>query len=152
MTMTRTAAREIAFKLCFSQNENPTPPEDLLGHFFDEDYYETLQTDDEVFREYPDPAQMEYIGKIIRGVALHGAELDGYIEKYAVGWKYGRISRVAVAVMKLAMCELLYMPDVPEKVAINEALELAKRYDEERVVPFINGVLGTFVRSEVAHL
>jgi N utilization substance protein B len=151
--MTRTAAREIAFKLCFSQNENPTPPEVLLGHFFDEEYYASLQSDDDaVFSEYPDARQLEYIGKIIRGVALHGAELDGYIEKYAVGWRFGRISRVAVALMKLAMFELLYMPDVPNKVAINEALELAKRYDEERVVPFMNGVLGTFARSEVAHL
>lgn len=150
--MTRTAAREIAFKLCFSQNENPVPAEELLGRFFDEEYYNSLQSDDEVFSEYPDAVQMEYIGRIIRGVSLHGAELDGYIEKYAVGWNYGRISRVAVALMKMAMFELLYMPDVPNKVAINEALELAKRYDEERVVPFMNGVLGTFARKEVAHL
>jgi N utilization substance protein B len=151
--MTRTAAREIAFKLCFSQNENPVPVDELLGHFFDEEYYGTLcSDDDEVFSEYPDAVQMEYIGRVIRGVSLHGAELDGYIEKYAVGWKFGRISRVAVALMKMAMFELLYMPDVPNKVAINEALELAKRYDEERVVPFMNGVLGTFTRSEVAHL
>jgi transcription antitermination protein NusB len=148
--MTRTAAREIAVRLCFGQSENPQDPDTILGEIFDEEYYASLAKEDEIFALYPDEVQLDYIGRIIRGVSEHGAELDGYIEKYAVGWKFGRISRTAVAILKTAMYEILYMPDVPDKAAINEAVELAKRYEEPVTVPFINGVLGSFSRNEVS--
>lgn len=147
--MTRTAAREIAVRLCFGVTENPKEPEELLGQVFDREYYETLKGEDEVFASYPDELQMDYISRIVRGIAEHSAELDGYIEKYAVGWKFGRISRTAVAILKTAMFEIVYMPDVPVKAAINEAVELAKKYEEPSTVPFINGVLGSFSRNEV---
>ena len=147
--MTRTAAREIAVRLCFGLSENPKDPIVMLGEIFDEEYYASLGNEDETFALYPDDVQLDYIGRIIRGVAEHGAELDGYIEKYAVGWKFGRISRTAVAILKTAMYEILYMPDVPDKAAINEAVELAKRYEDPMTVPFINGVLGSFSRNEV---
>jgi N utilization substance protein B len=146
--MTRTAAREIAVRLCFGLSENPQDPNAVLGDVFDEEYYASLGAEDETFAEYPDEVQLEYIGRIIRGVSAHSAELDSYIEKYAVGWKFGRISRTAVAILKTAMYEVLYMPDVPDKAAINEAVELAKRYEEPMTVPFINGVLGSFSRNE----
>ncbi|NLT13810.1 MAG: transcription antitermination protein NusB, partial [Clostridiales bacterium] len=68
----------------------------------------------------------------------------------AVGWKFGRISRTAVAILKTAMFEILYMPDVPDKAAINEAVELAKRYEEPPTIPFINGILGSFSRNEIS--
>ncbi len=147
--MTRTAAREIAVRLCFGLSENPRDPETIIGEIFDEEYYASLAIEDEIFALYPDDVQQEYIGRIIKGVSEHGAELDGYIEKYAVGWKFGRISRTAVAILKTAMFEILYMPDVPNNAAINEAVELAKRYEEPMTVPFINGLLGTFSRNEV---
>jgi N utilization substance protein B len=147
--MTRTAAREIAVRFCFGLSENPKDPDEVLNELFDNEYYDSLQTEDEVFSTYPDEIQRNYISRIIRGVAEHSAELDGYIEKYAVGWKFGRISRTAVAILKTAMFEVLYMPDVPDKAAINEAVELAKKYEEPATVPFINGVLGSFERTEV---
>ena len=76
-------------------------------------------------------------------------ELNHMIEKYARGWRLERISRVAAAIMRCAMCEILYMDDVPNAAAINEAVELAKGYEEPETVAFINGVLGSFVRGEV---
>ena len=90
-----------------------------------------------------------YIKNLVIGISEHSAELDGYIEKYAVGWKFGRISRTAAAIMKLAMYEVLYMPDIPDNAAINEAIELAKRYEPPETVSFINGILGSFSREEV---
>ena len=84
----------------------------------------------------------------MRGAFQHGAELDGYIEKYAVGWKFSRIGRVAAAIMRVAMYEILYMPDVPNAAAINDAVEIAKGYEGEETVKFINGILGSFVRGE----
>jgi transcription antitermination factor NusB len=97
----------------------------------------------------PDEAQKEYITRLVRGVGDHSAELDGYIAKYARGWSFSRISRTAVAIMKTAMYEILYMPDIPDSAAINEAVELAKKYEEDETVPFVNGVLGSFLRNEV---
>jgi len=146
--MTRTAAREIAVRFCFSVSENPSDPAEFLARVFEEGYYSTLKPEDKLYKETPDEKQLEYITRLVTGVAGHSAELDAYIEKYAVGWKFGRISRTAVAVMKTAMFEVLYMPDVPDNAAINEAVELAKRYDPPETVAFINGVLGSFVRSE----
>ena len=148
--MTRKAAREIAVRLCFAISENPSDSDTLLSVFFSEEYYSSLKDEDGVFANVPDELQREYITRLVMGVHQHSAELDGYIEKYAVGWKFGRISRTAVAIMKTAMYEVLYMPDVPGKAAINEAVELAKSYESPETVPFINGVLGSFIRTELA--
>ena len=71
------------------------------------------------------------------------------IEKYSHGWRVGRISKTAAAIIRCAMCEILYMPDIPNAAAINEAVELAKGYENDELVSFINGVLGGFVRGEV---
>jgi len=148
--MTRTAAREIAVRLCYCISENPTDSNELLTHVFDEEYYSSLKTEDKLYEEVPDEIQTKYISQLVTGIDEHSAELDGYIDKYAVGWKFGRISRTAVAILKTAMYEVLYMPDIPDKAAINEAVELAKRYEPPETVSFINGVLGSFVRSEVS--
>jgi len=147
--MTRTVAREIALRLCFSISENPTDSSELLERVFAEEYYATLKSEDKLYKIPPDSVQLEYITRLVTGVMAHSAELDGYVDKYSVGWKFGRISRTAVAVMKTAMFEMLYMPDIPNSAAINEAVELAKRYDPPVTVAFINGVLGSFARSEL---
>ena len=146
--MKRTVAREIAVRLCFTVSENPTDPEELLSRTFEDEYYSTLKAEDKLYKNKPDKIQLDYITRLIKGISEHSAELDGYIDKYAVGWKFARISRTAVAIMKVAMFEVLYMPDVPYKAAINEAVELAKRYEPPETVSFINGVLGSFSRAE----
>ena len=147
--MTRTAAREIAVRLCFSLAESLSEPGTLLPFVFGEEYYATLGTEDELYRDPPDDRQLEYITRLVTGIHQHSAELDGYIEKYSVGWKFGRISRTAVAVMKAAMYEAMYMPDVPGRAAMNEAIEIAKKYEPPETVSFINGVLGSFMREEL---
>ena len=147
--MKRTVAREIAARLCFAISENPTDAEQLLATTFDKEYYATLQSEDELYEKKPNKKQLDYIKDLVRGISEHSAELDGYIDKYAVGWKFGRISRTAAAIMKLAMYEVLYMPDIPNGAAINEAVELAKRYEPPETVSFINGILGSFSRNEI---
>ena len=147
--MTRTVAREIAVRLCYCISENPMDSKELLSQVFEDEYYATLKTEDELYEEAADKRQIEYITRLVNGVSEHSAELDGYIDKYAVGWKFGRISRTAVAIMKTAMFEVMYMPDIPNKAAINEAVELAKHYEPPETVAFVNGVLGSFVRGEI---
>jgi len=141
-------ARELAARLCYAIAENPTDPGELLERMFDADYYSTLLAEDEIFSTSPSKKQLDYISRIVAGVFEHAAELDGYIDKYSKGWKFGRISRTAVAIMKTVMFEVLYMPDVPDRAAINSAVEIAKQYETPETVSFINGVLGAFARAE----
>ena len=146
--MTRTAAREIAVRLCFRMGMSGEGAEEVLGDFFEPLYYATLADEDKLFAEAPDEAQLAYIQTVVRGVAGHRAELDARVEKYADNWKIERISRIAVTILETAMFELLYLPEVPPAAAINEAVELAKRYEEPETVAFINGILGSFARGE----
>ena len=147
--MKRAAAREIAVRLCFAISENPTDPKELITKTFETEYYNSLESEDKLYKNKPNKKQLDYITDLVTGIYEHSAELDGYIEKYAVGWKFGRISRTATAIMKLAMYEVLYMPDIPDGAAINEAVELAKRYETPETVSFINGILGSFSRKEI---
>jgi len=150
--MKRTVAREIAVRLCFAVSENPSDPGELLSRTFEDGYYSSLQAEDELYKEKPDKKQRDYITRLVTGISEHLAELDRYIEKYAVGWKFSRISRTAAAIMRLAMFEVLYMPDIPDATAINEAVELAKRYETPETVSFINGILGSFSREEAEQI
>ena len=84
---------------------------------------------------------------MVTGVNEHAAELDGYIAKYAKYWKFSRIPLVASAIMRVAMYEILYMQDIPNGAAINEAVELARQYSTEKAPQFINGVLGAIARD-----
>ena len=91
----------------------------------------------------------KYISCTIEDAGEVGTTSDGeQIRRYARGWKVGRISKTALAVLRTALCEILYMDDIPNAAAINEAVELAKGYDEPDTVSFVNGVLGGFMRRE----
>ena len=146
--MKRSCAREIAVRMCFLLSMADVEAKKLLQEFFDKSYYDTLASEDEVFSDFPDPKQREYIEKVICGIDLHHAELDDYVAKYAKGWKFERVSRTALAIMKVAMYEILYMPEIPNATAINEAVEIAKKYEEPKTIAFVNGVLGSFLREE----
>lgn len=145
--MTRPIAREIAIGLGFSLIINGELAEGALDEFFDREHYDSLSAENPLFEEYPDKKQMKYIYDLVMLISVHMLELDDYIERHSEGWKLGRISKTAAAIMRCAMCEILYMDDIPDAVAINEAVELAKGYEDEDTVAFINGVLGGFVRS-----
>lgn len=147
--MTRSNAREIAMHISFEIGVNPMPTPELIEVIFDKEYYKSLAKECEVYEDYPNEKQLEYIKRLAMGIGEHSYELDTYIEKYAKGWRVGRISRVAVAIMRIAMFEVMYMPEIPNGAAINEAVELCKKYEEQDTVSFVNGILGTFVRSEM---
>lgn len=146
--MTRTNAREIAIHFTFELSFSNLSADQLLDEFFNKEYFVLLGEEEPLYAEFPNEKQRDYISSLVRGAFQHGAELDGYIEKYAVGWKFSRIGRVAASIMRVAMYEILYMPDVPNAAAINDAVEIAKNYEGEETVKFINGILGSFVRGE----
>ena len=74
-------------------------------------------------------------------------EIDSIIENNAIGWKKDRISRVSLSLLRLALCEMLFIEEVPTNVSINEAVELAKLYASQEDAAFINGVLGAAARK-----
>lgn len=146
--MTRSAAREIAVHFTFELGFSDLSADQLLERDLTPEFFALLGEEEPLYAQFPDKVQLEYIQKIVRGVFAHGAELDNDIAKYAKGWRFARIDRVAAAIMRVTMFEILYMPDVPNKVAINEAVEIAKKYLDEDTVKFVNGILGSFVRAE----
>lgn len=147
--MNRSTAREIAVHLTFALAFSSESAEDLLARELTPDRFALRAKDEPLYAEFPGEGELAYVTRLARGVGGHGAELDGYIEKYAKGWRFSRIDRVASAIMRVSMYEILYMPDIPNKAAINEAVEIAKKYLDDEVVKFINGILGSFVRTEV---
>ena len=146
--MTRKTAREIAVELCFAAAANELGTDELLDSFFEQEHYATLADENELYAERPDEKQMAYIRELAAMSRDRAEELDGYIERYAKGWKSERISRTARAILRIALCEILYREDIPAAVAINEAVELDKNYDDAETVAFVNGVLGGFMRGE----
>ena len=146
--MTRTNARELAIQLGFAAAATGEDPAAILERFCDEEHYASLAAEDALYRERPDDAQLDYIRRLITLIGENRETIDGYISRYAKGWKIERISRTALAVLRCALCEILYMDDIPDAAAINEAVELAKGYDEPDTVAFVNGVLGGFMRGE----
>lgn len=146
--MIRNVAREIAMHLCFELSFTDLTVEELLDQRLSSPHFEAMAPEYEAYGALPGPSQRSYICKLVKGIAAHGYELDQYIEKYAKGWRFERLPLVAGAIMRLAMYEILYMPEIPNGVAINEAVEIAKKYESPDVVRFINGILGSFVRSE----
>ena len=87
----------------------------------------------------------EYIKKITKEYALHKEEIDEHIKKYAVGWDIKRLVKMDKDILRIAICELLYVKEAPLKVVIDEALELAKKYSTEDSASFINGILAKVV-------
>ena len=148
--MVRNTAREIAIHLSYELSFTDKDIDALLDERLSAETFETLSAEDPIYAEAPNAKQADYIRRLVKGVNEHAYELDGYIEKYAKGWKFSRIPLVASATMRVAMYEILYMPDIPNGAAINEAVEIAKKYETPETVKFINGILGSFLRQEVS--
>ncbi len=128
--LSRHAARELTFKLLFAWDfDSESSAESVYTNYFDED----AETDDTVRDAF-------------YAIAAKKAELDTLIEETAVNWKVSRMSAVTRSLLRLAVYELTET-DVPAKVVINEAIELAKTYDDDAAPAFINGILNKIARA-----
>lgn len=93
-------------------------------------------------------SNLGYIRTVIDGVGEHDTELNDMIKSHLKeSWSISRISKVSLAILRLAVFEMKYVDDVPAKVAINEAVELAKRYGDENDPNFVNGILGSIYKE-----
>lgn len=130
--MTRRQAREQAFTLIFEKSFHPEiTVEEMISMAVEARY---LQTD-------------EFAVLLAKTADEQQPEIDSIIEKNAIGWKKDRISRVSLSLLRLALCEMLFIEEVPTNVSINEAVELAKLYASQEDAAFINGVLGAAARK-----
>lgn len=145
--MTRSNAREIAVHLIYSMGYTGQTAQELLQTRLEEEYYPELASENDVYTDLPSKKQKKYIADCVQGVAAHDEELTSLIERHSIGWKANRISRLVMAVLKLALYEIMYVEDVPESVAVNEAVTLTKKYEDDEVGAFVNGILGSFIRS-----
>ena len=91
----------------------------------------------------------EYVKSVFFGSYENSDKLDEAMEKHFKGWKKDRISPVSMSILRLAAYEIIFVEDIPSKVSINEAIELAKKYDDEKSYAFVNGVLNA-VASDFA--
>ncbi|MBO2527046.1 MAG: transcription antitermination factor NusB [Clostridiales bacterium] len=146
--MTRSNARELAAHLIYELDYTDETPAEAIEARMEHGYYDALAQENEVYAERPNKKQMDYIRTCVIGVAERAQELDGLISQYAIGWNLHRISRFTKAALRLAIFEILYVDDVPTGVAINECVELTRKYEEEETVSFVNGILGSFVRGK----
>ena len=130
--MNRTQARENAFVLLFEAEcrKDETPLE----------IYEYAL-------EFPDFELNDYVKQVFFGVFERRKEIDELIDKNIIGWSKSRISLVSKALLALSIYEMLAMEDVPVKVSINEAVELSKKYDDEKSYSFVNGVLNAVAKE-----
>ena len=87
--------------------------------------------------------------ELVDGVLQHQDEVDGLISRYAEGWTLDRIAPLERAILRTALYEMLYRTDVPDEVAIDEAVESAKELCAAEAPKFVNGILGTVKRTEV---
>ena len=83
----------------------------------------------------------QYVRGVFFGVLEHLSEIDEVIGAHSHGWKPERISRVARTVLRIAVYEMMYIEQIPYVVSINEAIELCREFDDEKIRPFVNGVL-----------
>jgi N utilization substance protein B len=130
----RSFAREIAMKMLYAASLGG-------GETMDEvleqsEQADTLSGSDKTFLE-----------NLVAGVTDRQEELDAVIGKYAQGWALNRLGKVDLTILRMAVYELMCMPEIPVGATINEAVELAKRYAEDKSSGFINGILGSAARE-----
>ena len=145
--MTRSNAREVAVHLIYEIDYTGEDPAQAIETRMDRSYYSGLSAENDVYAERPSKKQMDYIRTCVTGVCEHAEELDALIAQYAVRWNLHRISRLTKAAMRLAIYEMRYVDDVPNGVAINECVELTRKYEDAQVVSFVNGILGSVARG-----
>ena len=88
-----------------------------------------------------------FLENLTYGVRARQQELDEIVAQYAQGWALNRLAKVDLTILRMAVYEMLYMPEIPVGATVNEAVELAKRFGEEKSPGFINGILGSVARA-----
>ena len=131
--MNRRKSREIAMKLLFQMSINKENYEDVIENFKENTDVDLNELD------------MSYITKVLAGIHENGKEIDKNIEKHLVKWKLDRLSKMNLAILRISTYEILFEEEIPDRVSVNEGIELAKKYGEDSSPAFINGILAKMI-------
>ena len=130
--MTRTEEREQAFVLIFEKEFNmDTSMDDIISYAAEADVF----------------AESACASSLAKAVFENIDAVDAVIDKYSIGWKKSRLPKTTLAILRLAICEMMFVDSIPESVSINEAVELAKKYATAEDASFGNGILGSHSRD-----
>lgn len=132
--MTRKEAREHCFKLMFEYEVQKKDVQTMLSYFLENELALANQT--------------EYVETLLDKATENIAVIDEVIEKNSTDWHITRLPKVTLAVLRVAVCEMLYMDDIPDSISINEAVTLAKTYNDEKNGKFVNGVLSSVFKGK----
>lgn len=133
--MSRRRVREHIFTLLFQKEfAQPDEEQERMNLYFEQ--HSHIKEEDR-----------NYILEELKGISVHMEKIDELLSHYTKGWKIERMSKVDLAILRVAVYEMYYRDDIPKSVAINEAIELAKKYSSDEAPAFINGVLGKISSS-----
>lgn len=143
--MNRRKSREVAMRLLFQTTLNEENLEEALDNL--KDVRESEESTKEKDYESIDlrDVDIDYVKRIIKGIEENKEEIDEKIKGNLKNWKIERLSKVDLSILRLCTYELKFEEDIPSKVSVNEAIELAKKYSGEKAATFINGVLGKMI-------
>ncbi|MEG0132660.1 MAG: transcription antitermination factor NusB [Clostridium sp.] len=133
--MNRRKSREIATRLLFEMSINKEDTLEIITNF--------RENTEEILEDI----DFEYVIKVLDGVLKNATVIEETISKYLVKWKLERLPKMNVAILKMAAYEILFEEDIPSRVTVNEAIELAKKYGDDNAPSFINGVLNNLMKK-----
>ena len=131
--MSHTLSREIAMKRLYAETVGGI---DSIEDALEQSDRNTLSEEDALFSD-----------RLYEGVRAHMEEIDAEIETHATDWSIGRIAKVDLSILRIAVYEILYERSIPVGATVNEAVELAKEFGGEKSAGFINGVLGAVIKA-----
>lgn len=131
----RTKARECALKILYAVDITKDEPELCIKNFWDN--HDTVNRDIREFADY-----------LVKGTTKNKDIINGLIAKYATNWQIQRMAAIDRNIIRMATFELLFAEDIPPKVSINEAIEIAKKYGDKDSSKFVNGVLDKINKQE----
>ncbi|MBL4937908.1 transcription antitermination factor NusB [Clostridium sp. YIM B02515] len=133
--MNRRKSREIAMKLLFEMSIKKENYNEIYENFKENTDMDLQDID------------MEYVFRVLKGVEENQKTIDDKIEENLINWKLNRVAKIDLAILRTSTYEIFYEDDIPDKVSVNEGIELAKKYSDEKSFQFINGVLGKMIKN-----
>jgi len=139
MTIERTKSRKLALQILYQNEFHQVPSETQLDSLVNN----CLDSQKKMTQE-----ELDYSIKILQNLYQHQKTIDQMIQSHSPNWTLKRMSLVDLNIMRVAILEILYHPEIPNKVSINEAIELSKIFGSQKSPAFINGILDKFVNTQ----
>lgn len=156
----KVTSREYMMKLIYQSDVTKEDMETVLDGFLNNNLEYIVNRYEELRLQYSNNPELElgnldiedvvdktYMIKICNLLKENNDKINELINKYAKNWTIERMPKVDLAILKLSICEILFMQEIPNKVSINEAVEIAKVYCDDKTPKFINGILGSVVNE-----